>query len=137
MTAQAFALGVWFEQMCACFKCGVPIVVPASQVSQFRQKGETFYCVNGHGQVFRETDIKKLERQLEAEKQRAERERGWRLQAEEREASAKRSAATYKGKVTAIRNRVGNGVCPCCRRTFVALQRHMATKHPDYKADEK
>lgn len=135
MTAQAFALGVWFEQLAACFKCGVPIVVPSFQVARFTQKGETFYCMNGHGQVFCESDLKKLERQLEAEKQQTERERGLRLEAEKREKAAKRSAATYKGKVTAIKNRVGNGVCPCCNRTFQNLMRHMDTKHPEFKKD--
>lgn len=25
--------------------------------------------------------------------------------------------------------RVGNGVCPCCKRSFTNLARHMATKH--------
>lgn len=29
--------------------------------------------------------------------------------------------------------RVHNGVCPCCKRSFTNLQRHMATKHPNAK----
>ena len=28
--------------------------------------------------------------------------------------------------------RVEHGVCPCCKRSFSALARHMATKHPEY-----
>lgn len=37
-----------------------------------------------------------------------------------------------KGVVTRTRNRIANGVCPCCDRSFTNLQRHMASKHPDY-----
>lgn len=33
-----------------------------------------------------------------------------------------------------LKARVSNGVCPCCRRSFENLQRHMATKHPAYAA---
>lgn len=29
--------------------------------------------------------------------------------------------------------RVQRGVCPCCRRSFQNLRRHMATKHPKAK----
>lgn len=28
-------------------------------------------------------------------------------------------------------DRVGKGVCPCCKRSFTNLRRHMTTKHPD------
>lgn len=37
-----------------------------------------------------------------------------------------------KTRLTNVKKRVANGVCPCCNRTFVNLQRHMHTKHPDY-----
>lgn len=40
-----------------------------------------------------------------------------------------------KGVVTKFRRRVGNGVCPCCTRTFTNLSRHMTTNHPDFKAE--
>ena len=28
--------------------------------------------------------------------------------------------------------RTGNGVCPCCKRSFTNLRRHMNTKHPNF-----
>ena len=46
--------------------------------------------------------------------------------------AAERSAAAYKGHLTRVKRRVGNGVCPCCNRTFKNLADHMTTKHPDY-----
>ncbi len=33
---------------------------------------------------------------------------------------------------TRIKNRIANGVCPCCRRSFKNLHRHMQSQHPDY-----
>lgn len=40
-------------------------------------------------------------------------------------------AAERKG-AKAARQRTANGVCPCCKRSFVQLTRHMASKHPGY-----
>ena len=37
-----------------------------------------------------------------------------------------------KAAKTRIKNRIANGVCPCCRRSFQNLHRHMLNKHPDY-----
>ena len=37
-----------------------------------------------------------------------------------------------KAAKTRIKNRISNGVCPCCRRSFQNLHRHMLNKHPDY-----
>ena len=45
---------------------------------------------------------------------------------------ATRRMAAAKGELTKMKKRVGNGVCPCCNRQFVNLQRHMATQHPGY-----
>jgi hypothetical protein len=33
--------------------------------------------------------------------------------------------------------RIGNGVCPCCNRSFTNLRRHMTTKHPEYPKEPK
>lgn len=63
------------------------------------------------------------ERTAEIERETAERER--------------RSAAAYKGHATRIRNRIKNGVCPAgCNRHFDNVQRHIATKHPDFQIPE-
>ena len=39
-----------------------------------------------------------------------------------------------KGAKTRIKNRVKNGVCPCCNRYFANLHRHMENQHPDFTA---
>lgn len=32
-------------------------------------------------------------------------------------------------------SRVKNGVCPCCKRSFTNLRRHIASKHPELNAN--
>ena len=95
-----------------------------------RDDHKTFYCPTGHPNVWRQ--------QSEAERLRRDLRR-------EREALARKTASldqteaslrATKGVVTKQRkklDRVQNGVCPCCNRTFVNLARHMAAKHPGHK----
>jgi hypothetical protein len=68
----------------------------------------------------------------------------WQREQKDREREAKEQAerrlSATRGVVTRIRNRVANGVCPCCNRTFADLHRHMASQHPEFvemeQADE-
>ena len=119
-----------------CYKCHVVFAMPKDLQERARDRGETFYCPLGHGQVYSTTEVAKLKAKLA-------REQEWRTRAEIRERAARdqadaatRSARAYKGQVTKIRKRVGNGVCPCCNRTFANVARHMTTQHPDFKDDE-
>jgi len=41
-----------------------------------------------------------------------------------------------KAAKTRLKNRIHNGVCPCCNRTFQNLQKHMKKQHPDYVKSE-
>lgn len=50
-----------------------------------------------------------------------------------REKTERRLSAT-RGAKTRLQNRIKNGVCPCCTRTFMNLQRHMTTQHPEFTA---
>ncbi len=117
-----------------CCTCGMCFSVPSDWEAQRRAKHDTFYCPNGHNLSFPgETRAEKAERELEAAKKRHAVDLEW--QRSRREA-AERSAAAHKGKVTEIKNRIHNGLCPCCRRSFQNLRRHMATKHPEFKDAE-
>ncbi len=68
---------------------------------------------------------RRRDRAAEYERQKLERERRLREH-------YKRSAQTYRGHLTRVRKRVGNGVCPCCGRTFKQFAEHMQSKHPEY-----
>lgn len=50
---------------------------------------------------------------------------------------AKRQTAYQKGVTTKLKNRMKNGICPCCNRTFKQLAAHMKNKHPEYMEHKK
>ncbi len=116
----------------SCCACGMVFSVPETWLEQRRANGESFFCPNGHSLSYKETTVKKLEKQLENEKQRREWAEKNEAAAREQEQTARRAEAIVRGKLKAQSERVKNGVCPCCNRTFQDLQRHMNTKHPDW-----
>lgn len=50
--------------------------------------------------------------------------------------AAQRALRATKGRLTKTKKRIANGVCPCCNRHFVNLERHMTGKHPDYTKEQ-
>lgn len=116
--------------------CGMRHAIPEElhdfQHRQHRDGREqtAIYCPLGHTYVTSgEGEAAKLRRQLESERHKA-----GRLAAELDQAEA--SARAYKGAATRARKRAGAGVCPCCKRSFSQLRRHMASKHPDFDAEQ-
>ena len=117
-----------------CCNCGLPFAVPEDWNSERLRDRKNFYCPNGHQQHYiGKTEEQKLREQLEAQKAQTAREREQRVAAEKAARTARKGAAIIRGKAKAMRERVGNGVCPCCRRTFQNLLRHMHTQHPGFK----
>jgi hypothetical protein len=122
-----------------CCKCQIEFGLPDDFYHIAKQRADdlTWYCPNGHGQVFRrgETEADKLRRELQRAKQREaeyeDRIREWREQAE----TESHRARAYKGQVTRLKKRAQAGVCPCCNRTFADLARHMKSKHPDMSTE--
>lgn len=116
----------------SCGTCAIPFAIPASLLRHLRESGDSFWCPNGHKVSYHETEADRLRAKLERE----QRQRQWaetRARAARDQAdAAERSRAAYKGQVTKIRKRVGNGVCPCCNRSFANLGRHMAGQHPGF-----
>jgi hypothetical protein len=116
--------------------CGVVFAVPRTLLSSLREHKGTLHCPKGHRLGFGDSEADKLRVRLEQEERRTERQRKEKEWAQQDAAKAKRSASAYKGKLTATKNRVGHGVCPCCNRTFQQLARHMKCKHPNYATEE-
>jgi len=116
-----------------CPTCGVTYALPERMVADRRAKGGSWYCPNGHSLSFIKTEAQELREKLDAEKRNAvwwrERAADHRKEAEHQESRAN----GYKGALTKVKKRVGNGVCPCCNRSFVDLGRHMEAKHPAFK----
>lgn len=109
-----------------CIDCGVLFGVTQSYQKERREDHKGFHCPNGHSQHYPGlTPAEKLAKQLDAEKARVQ---FWQQEAD-RKATALKEAQAEAKRVAA---RAKNGVCPCCNRSFVQLQRHMTTKHPEY-----
>jgi hypothetical protein len=119
-----------------CGECGVTFAMPKKLRDERVKDRQAFYCPNGHPRVFREDRVARLERELDQERtarQRAEELRRAALKEADHHAIEWRKSKT---RLSNLRERVKNGVCPCCKRSFVQLARHIATKHPDYAESE-
>lgn len=107
-----------------CGNCGVEFAMPETMRAEKERDGGSWYCPNGHNRVYKETEATKYKRLFEAEQERA-RKRQEELFAEQREHEK------TQRKVKKLARRVSAGVCPCCKRTFSQLARHMKAKHSD------
>lgn len=114
-----------------CTNCGTMFAM-TNDLDQNRQRSHTtFYCPNGHGQVYAG---KSREEKLAEELADAQR----RLAAEsERATTNYRLREKAERELKKFSKRAACGVCPECNRTFVALGRHMKTKHPDFVEAQK
>lgn len=110
-----------------CCVCGVTFAFPQKLHKELMITGKAFYCPNGHSQVYTELETDRLRKLLDAERER-------RRQVELQLTSAQDQLQATKRELQHHKKRVGNGVCPCCNRSFVQLQRHMKTRHPEYVA---
>lgn len=116
-----------------CYKCAVAFAIPNDLDDQLRRSHEAFYCPHGHSQSYlHKSDVEKArEAQQAAEEAQRRAERDAASAREDAEiAEALRQKAEKAAK--RLKHRVSAGSCPCCKRSFVALARHMATKHPEF-----
>jgi hypothetical protein len=119
-----------------CYKCAVPFAVPERLVRHLRDSQDTFYCPNGHSQIFSKSTETILREKLKKQQDDYE----WRLKNlnsvlddNSRTIGAiTRQKSAIKGQMTKLKNRVKNGVCPCCNRTFSNLANHMKNQHPEF-----
>jgi hypothetical protein len=117
-----------------CCSCGMTFAVPVAWEKERRENHKGFFCPNGHPLVFNgPSNLEKQVKEKEAEIERLRSRLDWK---ERSLLSANRSNSALRGQRTKLKNRIHNGVCPCCHRSFEKLQRHMKTKHPDWVAKE-
>jgi hypothetical protein len=116
-------------QVMDCPTCGVIFGVDSTYDARRSADGANFYCPNRHSLSYTETEADRLKK--ETDRLRA------RMLAEMDQAeAARREAAAAKASEVRLRWRVGNGVCPCCSRTFAPLAAHVASKHPEFLTDD-
>lgn len=125
--------GTYTLETCCLSGCGVQWAMPADLVRRLRRTHKLFYCPHGHGQHYSgQSDLEAARNRAAKAAARAER-----MEAERDEAMGERdhhwrSSRSYRGQVTKLKKRAAHGVCPCCKRTFKDLARHMTSKHPKY-----
>lgn len=107
-----------------CIKCGTVFALAEQLYDELQRKkgGGTFYCPNGHSMCYQG---KTAEQKL-ADAQARETALQDQLRAAIREGDAART------ETLRIRQRIANGVCPSCTRSFPNVMRHMATQHPEF-----
>jgi DNA repair exonuclease SbcCD ATPase subunit len=112
-----------FEQL-TCGGCGIHFYVPEHWLKKKRNEEAGFHCPNGCSRVFvGENEADKLKRQLQQAQQELANKSVEKIQIERQLENLQKQL-----------KRVQKGTCPCCKRSFSDLKRHMATKHPDVKS---
>lgn len=117
-----------------CGKCGGIYAIAKKYRRHKYERGGFWncpYCQCSWG--YGDSEIKNVKEQLAAKERELESERKRKEWAQQDARIAERRRRALKAVITKTKNRIGHGVCPCCRRNFDNLRRHMATKHPAYK----
>ena len=112
--------------------CGMAHAIPTTLYDFVHRKHDQeneehfVYCPLGH----KWTPAGKSKLDIERERVARQQELLDNERAARRAAEDQLTAATRENKRVA--QRVANGVCPCCKRSFVQLAKHMANKHPEF-----
>lgn len=110
-----------------CITCGAIFGLVAEFRNRRIEDHENFYCPNGHSQFYSgKTKAESLAEELERERQRRIDEvEAAQVRADFAEAEKKKA----EKELARISKRAHAGVCPCCKRSFANVARHMQTKH--------
>lgn len=114
---------VLIEMLCPV--CGVVYAMPSRLRDKKEENGDSFYCVNGHSLSYTDTELKRLRREVAAKTEEANRQR-------ENFFREQRLHEETQKNLKRLKKRTAAGTCPCCKRTFSQLSRHMQGKHPDF-----
>ena len=115
-----------------CANCGIAFGITSDFEKRRRDDHEGFFCPKGHSNVFNgKSEADKLKDRLKEKEESIE----WyskRVTGLHTEITKKNhEIRAQKAAKTKILNRVKNGICPCCNRTFQDLQKHFKSKHPE------
>lgn len=107
-----------------CIKCGVTFAITTLYEQERRRDHASFYCPNGHGQLYPgKSDVEQLREEKARLTHQLDQERAAKMTALQRAEKAERKV-----------KRAEKGVCPHCNRSFRDLARHMECKHAKVKA---
>lgn len=103
-----------------CARCCISFAMPSRFTQARRDDHANFFCPSGHPNVF--------QAKSEAETLRVQLREADRLRA-----IAETDRASAIAETKRIGERVTNGACPCCNRSFRDLRSHMKSKHSEVK----
>ncbi len=109
-----------------CCECGTNFAMTQDLQSKFLRSRKSFFCPNGHSQHYIEKTVEqKLKDQLVKKTRRIN-------SLNSNVNNLKKQKNKVVKQYNHVRNRIKNGVCPCCNRTFTNLLNHMETQHPEF-----
>lgn len=111
-----------------CITCGTVFALPTVMRNHAYERGGYFHCPNGHSQGWDKANCKSAVDKLRSENAQLQSTLNYE---KNRVEAAKKETTAIKGQMTKLKNRVANVVCPCWKRSFQNLARHMKTKHPE------
>jgi len=110
-----------------CLGCSGIYAISKKWIDKIKRSGGSWYCPYcGQSWIYTETDVSILEEKLRLNKNLLVAEQA-------RHDQTQASLSAQKGVTTRLKNRIKNGVCPCCNRHFKNLHRHMKNQHPDFE----
>lgn len=118
-----------------CGKCGGVYALNKAFTDEARRNKGSYhcpYCQTSWG--WHESDADRLRKQLEVKERELREEKCRVLDAQRRRDEAEATAAKEQRRAARAKKklqRVANGVCPCCKRSFNNLRLHMLAKHPE------
>lgn len=117
--------------------CGLSHAIPKSLHRMAVENQKSVFCPLGHSWSIRESEVDRLKKRLSLEERKLCGELARHDQTREELRATERRRQAQKAATTRLVNRVSRGVCPCCKRSFGDLRRHMKTKHPHYAEGSK
>ena len=110
-----------------CGECELAFGMPRFFYDARRIDRHIWFCPVGHQRCFgTKSEVQELREQLADAQARV-------MHANDQKHAALAELRKAQAKAKRADRRASAGVCPCCHRTFVAMARHMKTKHPDFK----
>ena len=102
--------------------CHVTWGMTRAHYESLRDSHAWFYCPNGHAQKYTGKSAEQKLKDAEARE----------VHLKDQLAAATRNEEAARSELLRVRSRIAAGICPCCRRTFQNVARHMETQHPDF-----
>ena len=126
-------LTVTFTVVSCCYEnCGRTFAMTATMNRHYKNTKNDFYCPYCKGQqgYYGKSKVDKLKDEVKMLKDEVK-------FSESRVIRERNKARAQKAAKTRLKNRIKNGACPCCNRTFKQLTMHMKKQHPEYVGLEK